>query len=57
MGPGAEFWWHLRVDEGDGEDDDKMINHLKTGISYPFPDSNVHSLLGYKTFDSRLIRF
>ena len=26
-------------------------------ISFPFPDSNVHSSLGYKTFYSQLIRF
>ena len=26
-------------------------------ISYPFPDSNIHSSLGYSTFYSQLIRF
>ena len=26
-------------------------------ISYPFPDSNIHSSLGYTTFYSQLIRF
>ena len=25
--------------------------------SYPFPDSNIHSSLGYSTFYSQLIRF
>ena len=26
-------------------------------INYPFPQSNIHSMLGYTTFYSQLIRF